>query len=119
MERHRLRPSYLVAGVVFTAVGVVGVLGGAGLSAGDLRWLGPALLVLLGIALVIGTAARRPDAEAADGDPEAADPEAAGTRTAAVDTRTSQDDRVTTPAEAASAAEADDESGGPSADRGR
>lgn len=73
MHRHPFAPSYLIAGLVFVAVAVVGLVGGLGLVVADLRWLGPALLVLLGIMLVIGTATRRGDRDASPTGPQPSD----------------------------------------------
>lgn len=61
MERHPLSISYLVAGIVFIAVAVVGLADVRVLRLAELAWAGPGLLVLLGIGLVVGTATRRGD----------------------------------------------------------
>jgi len=63
MRTNRFDLLSFVFGALFTAVGVVGVSDLAVLDFADLRWIGPGLLVLIGVALVI-SAARR------DGAPE-------------------------------------------------
>ena len=77
MERHPLRLSYLVTGLVFVAVAILGLADAWQFRAVDLAWVGPGLLVIVGVALVVGTAMRRdqpdagpvsPDADAASGD---------------------------------------------------
>jgi hypothetical protein len=63
MERHPLRISYLVAGIVFVAVAIIGFVDVRLVPVAELVWAGPGLLVALGIALVVGTALRRGDAD--------------------------------------------------------
>jgi hypothetical protein len=65
MERHPLRLSYLVTGFVFIAVAVIGLVELPSFRPVDLAWIGPGLLVLVGIALVVGTAMQRDDAASA------------------------------------------------------
>jgi len=71
MERHPLDLISLTAGTVFTIAAVVGLSGALTLGIADLRWIGPALLVLFGIVLVATSVTRRDDevaeAPAADG----------------------------------------------------
>lgn len=52
MERHPLDLVSLTAGVVFTAAAIIGLTGAITLGVADLRWIGPALLVLFGVVLV-------------------------------------------------------------------
>lgn len=61
MERHPLDLVSLTAGLIFTAAAVVGLSGALTLSAGDLRWIGPGLLVVFGIVLVATSVSRRGD----------------------------------------------------------
>ncbi len=67
MERHPLDAISLTAGSVFTLAAVFGLTGAITLGVTDLRWIGPALLVLFGVVLVATSVSRRDDepAEAA------------------------------------------------------
>lgn len=53
MKRHSLDALSLVFGLLFAAVAVVGLTDQLTLTVVDVRWLGPALLVAIGIALVV------------------------------------------------------------------
>lgn len=79
MERHPLRIGHLLAGLVFIAVAIVGLTEVRVLDVAELAWVGPGLLVVLGIALVVGTATRRgatgPEAITAPSDAPTADVE--------------------------------------------
>jgi len=61
MERHPLDPISLTAGLVFTITAVVGLTGAITLGITDLRWIGPALLVLFGVVLVATSVSKRQD----------------------------------------------------------
>ena len=52
MERHPLDLVSLTAGIVFTAAAIIGLTGAVTIGVADLRWIGPALLVLFGVVLV-------------------------------------------------------------------
>ncbi|HSK23269.1 MAG TPA: hypothetical protein VK906_08845 [Egicoccus sp.] len=58
MRTNRFDLLSFVFGALFTAVGVVGVSDLAVLDFADLRWIGPGILVLIGVALVISAARR-------------------------------------------------------------
>jgi hypothetical protein len=59
MERHELDPIALLAGVVFTGLGLLFLAGRFdALGVGGFRWLWPSLLVLLGLATLLGTLGR-------------------------------------------------------------
>lgn len=59
MERHEFDPIALLAGVVFTGLGLVFLAGRFDvLGLGGFRWLWPSLLVLLGLATLLGTLGR-------------------------------------------------------------
>ena len=66
MERHELDALSLIGGLVFVAVAALGLTDALVLDLTDLRWVGPALLVVLGVTLVLtagrGRAERRADA---------------------------------------------------------
>lgn len=64
MRTNRFDLLSFVFGALFTAVGVIGVSDMAVLDFADLRWIGPGLLVLIGVALVISAARRDDTAEA-------------------------------------------------------
>jgi putative Mn2+ efflux pump MntP len=69
MRAHPFDAVSFVFGVIFTAVAVVGLTDVATLSLVDLRWLGPAALVLVGAVLVVSAARHdEPRAVATDGD---------------------------------------------------
>jgi|AntRauTorcE11898_2_1112593.scaffolds.fasta_scaffold56162_1 cytochrome c-type biogenesis protein CcmH/NrfF len=61
MERHPLDPISLTAGLVFAAAGLLALTDALQLGMEDLRWIGPALLVLFGVVLVATSASRRRD----------------------------------------------------------
>lgn len=61
MERHALDPISLTAGLVFSAAGLLALTDALQLGIEDLRWIGPALLVLFGVVLVATSASRRGD----------------------------------------------------------
>ena len=54
MWRHDLDPIALMAGLLFTACGIAALAGGLSLP---LRWIGPSLLIVVGI---VGLVASRP-----------------------------------------------------------
>ena len=64
MERHPLDLVSLTAGVVFTAAAVIGLTGAITLGVADLRWIGPALLVLFGVVLVATSVSKADDRRA-------------------------------------------------------
>src|SRR6266516_2907268 len=57
MERHEFDPIAMIAGVVFTGLGLV-FLAGRFDTLGGFHWLWPSLLVLLGLATLLGTLGR-------------------------------------------------------------
>ena len=61
MERHPLDLVSLTAGLIFTAAAVVGLTGLITLGIDDLRWIGPALLVVFGVVLVATSVSKRDD----------------------------------------------------------
>lgn len=65
MNTHRFDLIAFVFGALFAAIGVIGLTEAALLTLADLRWIGPAVLVLLGVALVVSAARREPRAEVA------------------------------------------------------
>lgn len=69
MERHPLDVVSLTAGLVFTLTAIVTLTGAVTFGVADLRWIGPALLVLFGVALVASSVSGRSDdaADARDG----------------------------------------------------
>ena len=71
MERHRLDALSLIFGLLFVAIAMVGLTDVFTLTAADLRWLGPALLVVVGIALLFTAGGGRK--EAPDGRDDRAD----------------------------------------------
>jgi hypothetical protein len=97
MRRHELDPLSLVVGFLFTAFGLLFLVGQPE-AAVRLRWLWPLLLLGLGLAILAGARPRRPagpadgqldeasgagpgaeDAEPEPAEPEPAEPEPAGT----------------------------------------
>ncbi|MEX2504468.1 MAG: hypothetical protein WD378_06435 [Egicoccus sp.] len=72
MRTNRFDLLSFVFGALFTAVGAVGVSDMAVLDFADLRWIGPGLLVLIGVALVISAARRDRQPEPVDVDDAAA-----------------------------------------------
>ncbi len=66
MERHPLDLVSLTAGVVFTAAAIIGLTGAITLGVADLRWIGPALLVLFGVVLVATSVSKADDRRAED-----------------------------------------------------
>ncbi len=68
----RLDPLALFAGIVFVAVAVVGLTDRIVLSVGDLRWIGPILLVAFGIVLVATAAGGRDRGQPAGSAPDTA-----------------------------------------------
>src|SRR5262245_50784701 len=57
MERHDFDPIAMIAGVVFTGLGLV-FLAGRIDAVGGFRWLWPSLLVFLGLATLLATLGR-------------------------------------------------------------
>lgn len=53
MQRHSLDALSLVFGLLFTAVAAVGLTDQLTLTVIDVRWIGPGLMVAIGIALVV------------------------------------------------------------------
>lgn len=53
MQRHSVDALSLVFGLLFTAVAAVGLTDQLTLTVIDVRWIGPVLLVAIGIALVV------------------------------------------------------------------
>jgi branched-subunit amino acid permease len=56
VRTHPFDPVAFVFGVIFVAVAAVGLTDLATITLTDLRWIGPAALVLVGIVLVISAA---------------------------------------------------------------
>lgn len=52
MHRHSFDPVSFISGAVFLGLGLVSLVG-ADLDPGDLRWLVPIALILLGVALLL------------------------------------------------------------------
>lgn len=73
MRTNRFDLLSFVFGALFTAIGVVGVSDRTVLDFADLQWMGPAVLVLIGVALVISAARRDRPAEVAPVDEPATD----------------------------------------------
>lgn len=67
MQRHRFDPVSFVFGALLTGLALIGLTDLIVLRLVDLRWIGPAVLVLLGLVLVV-TAGRG----AANGDTDTA-----------------------------------------------
>ena len=59
MERHPLDPVSLTAGLIFTVIAAFALSGLVTLGVDDLRWIGPALLVLFGVVLVASSVTGR------------------------------------------------------------
>jgi len=81
MNTHRFDLIAFVFGALFAALGVIGLTEAALLTLTDLRWIGPAVLVLLGVALVVSAARREPcdeDGPPTDGGYEPAAVDASG-----------------------------------------
>jgi uncharacterized membrane protein len=79
VNRHRLDPVSLVAGLLFTGLGVAFLAGNVTFSNMDLAWLWPLAVIALGVALLAGIRNRpleSPDAGEAEDDAES--PAAAG-----------------------------------------
>ena len=76
MSPHRFDPVAFVFGVVFAAVAVLGLTGPWTLQEVDLTWVGPGLLVLLGLAVLLTARPARTEPDTA-GSPSAARTEAA------------------------------------------
>jgi len=57
MERHDFDPIAMIAGVIFTGLGLV-FLAGRFDALGGFRWLWPSLLVLVGLVTLLGTLGR-------------------------------------------------------------
>ncbi len=74
MQRHDLDAFSLTFGLLFIAVATVGLVDRTVLALADLRWLFPALLVVIGLLLVVGPSvrSRRAEADAAASDDNAA-----------------------------------------------
>lgn len=73
MRSNRFDLLSFVFGALFVAVGAVGVSDMAVLDFADLRWIGPGILVLIGVALVISAARRDRTDEAVPVDEHATD----------------------------------------------
>jgi hypothetical protein len=67
MRTHPFDAVSFVFGAIFTAVGLLAVTGIATISLLDLRWLAPAVLVLIGLVLVVSAARREAPARVTDG----------------------------------------------------
>lgn len=79
MTRHRFDPLSFVFGVLFAALGVLGLTGPWPLAELDLAWVGPGLLVLAGVVVLL--TARSPSRNtgpAAAAAPDALDPAEGG-----------------------------------------
>ncbi len=64
MSRHAADVVSLVFGVVFVALGLVGIVDTLSVSLADIRWLLPGLLIVFGLVLVITSGRDRGDAPA-------------------------------------------------------
>lgn len=58
MRTHRFDPASFAFGVLFVAIAVVGLTDPSLLAVEDLRWLGPVVLVVLGLALLLSAVRR-------------------------------------------------------------
>jgi hypothetical protein len=67
MRTHPFDAVSFVFGAIFAAVGLLALTGIATISLLDLRWLAPALLVLVGVVLVVSAARRDTPDRALDG----------------------------------------------------
>jgi hypothetical protein len=67
MQTHRPDLVSLIGGLAFIGVALLGLLDTITLTVADLRWIGPGLLVLLGLALVLGGSRDRSVAAVAGG----------------------------------------------------
>jgi hypothetical protein len=74
MERHRLDVFSLLAGLLFVTVAVLSLADLLPLTGVDLRLLGPVILVLFGLALVLGVGKGRDDDPEGSTDVPAEDP---------------------------------------------
>jgi branched-subunit amino acid permease len=72
VRTHPFDPVAFVFGLIFVAVAAVGLTDLATITLTDLRWIGPAALVLVGIVLVI-SAARSDDAPSVENGEATAD----------------------------------------------
>ena len=70
MWRHELDPLALMAGMLFTGLGIAFLAGGFELP---MRWIGPLLLILVGI---VGLVTTRPRAVTADAESDVVGPAA-------------------------------------------
>ncbi|MEX0952762.1 MAG: hypothetical protein WDZ26_02915 [Nitriliruptoraceae bacterium] len=69
MTRHPLDVLSLVFGILFVAIATIGLVDALTLSLGDLRWLLPALLIVIGGVLLVTGGTRAVRAEVTeDGD---------------------------------------------------
>jgi hypothetical protein len=68
MTRHRFDPFSFLVGAIAVAVAVLAVARPVALTAGDLRLVGPMVLVALGVALLTGSGRDRPRRRGPDGD---------------------------------------------------
>jgi branched-subunit amino acid permease len=73
VRTHPFDPVAFVFGVIFVAVAAVGLTDLATITLTDLRWIGPAALVLVGIVLVISAARGDDQPSAEDGEAAATD----------------------------------------------
>lgn len=89
MERHPLDLISLTAGLIFTATAALGLTGAISLGLDDLRWIGPAVLVLFGVVLVATSVSRRDErtveAAATSATSDTTDSSGSGTAPAASD----------------------------------
>jgi hypothetical protein len=67
MRTHPFDAVSFVFGAIFAAVGLLALTGVVTISLLDLRWLAPAVLVLVGVVLVVSAARRDTPARAGDG----------------------------------------------------
>jgi hypothetical protein len=66
MKRHDFDPISLVAGVLFTGLGIASLTGSVRYADMDLSWVWPLTIAALGLALLLGSAGRESSPETAD-----------------------------------------------------
>lgn len=78
MTRHRFDPLSFVFGVLFAALGVLGLTGPWTLAELDLAWVGPGLLVLAGVVVLLTARSSRDAGSHEAAAPDAVDPAESG-----------------------------------------
>lgn len=78
MTRHRFDPLSFLFGVLFVALGVLGLTGPWTLAELDLAWVGPGLLVLAGVVVLLTARSSRDERPEDARAPDAVDPAGSG-----------------------------------------